>query len=134
MDQQKLKSLDTFARYGASKAANILFAAELSRRYASITSVSVHPGMILTDLYGPLSERSTPIKLGFQSLRFLGSTVAQGARNQLWAAFGARREVQHGAYYVPIGNHKQWNSYAVDEFMGKCLWDWTESELVQSGF
>ncbi|KOC07206.1 hypothetical protein AFLA70_358g001301 [Aspergillus flavus AF70] len=135
MDQQKLKSLDTFARYGASKAANILFAAELARRYPSITSVSVHPGMILTDLYGPLSERSTAVKLGFQTLRFLGSTVAEGVRNQLWAAFGAKKEeIQQGAYYVPVGNHKQGNRYAVDELMGKRLWNWTESELVRSGF
>jgi NAD(P)-dependent dehydrogenase (short-subunit alcohol dehydrogenase family) len=36
--------------YGQSKLANILYAAELARRLPQITSVSVHPGVMMTGL------------------------------------------------------------------------------------
>ena len=42
----------TWTRYGQSKLANILFTKELAKRYPSITSVSVHPGVIKTDVSG----------------------------------------------------------------------------------
>lgn len=130
LNQDKLKKVDTTARYGASKAANILFAAELARRHPSITSVSVHPGVILTDLYDSINQRSPIISLGSKSLSFFGSSVSQGAYNELWAAAGAKKEdLVNGAYYVPVGNHKPHNKYVRSEKMGKELWDWTETEL-----
>ena len=46
----KLSEYSPLERYAASKAANILFAAELARRHPTLTSVSVHPGIIFTDL------------------------------------------------------------------------------------
>ncbi|CAI7643057.1 hypothetical protein N7533_011352 [Penicillium manginii] len=130
LNQEKLKKVDTSARYGASKAANILFAAELSRRHPSITSVSVHPGIILTDLYGSISQRSSIVALGSKTLNFFGSSIAEGAYNELWAAAGAKKEeLVNGAYYVPVGIHKPHNKYVRSEKMGKELWDWTEAEL-----
>src|SRR5256885_279465 len=44
---------NTFTRYGQSKLANILFTNELARRYPAITSVSIHPGGIMTGLSTP---------------------------------------------------------------------------------
>ncbi|KAJ5096404.1 hypothetical protein NUU61_005760 [Penicillium alfredii] len=130
LNQDRLKNVNTNARYGASKAANILFAAELARRYPSLTSVSVHPGIILTDLYGAISESSLIAGLGTQTLSFFGSSVPVGARNQLWAAAGAKKEdLVNGAYYVPVGNLKSHNCYATSKDMGARLWDWTETEL-----
>ncbi|KAJ5112131.1 hypothetical protein N7532_000176 [Penicillium argentinense] len=130
LNQKKLKKVDTSARYGASKAANILFAAELSRRHPSITSVSVHPGIILTDLYGSISERSSLVALGSKTLSFFGSSVAEGAYNELWAAAGAKKmDLENGAYYVPVGIRKEHNKYVRSEKMGKALWEWTEAEL-----
>jgi NAD(P)-dependent dehydrogenase (short-subunit alcohol dehydrogenase family) len=135
LDQEKLKNVNTNARYGASKAANILFAAELSRRYPSITSVSVHPGIILTDLYDPISQRSSAIALGSKTMRIFGSSIPQGACNQLWAAAGAKKQdLVNGGYYVPIGNLKHHNKYAQSEEMGRRLWEWSEAEAQRWGF
>lgn len=135
LDQEKLKKVNTNARYGASKAANILFAAELSRRYPSITSVSVHPGIILTDLYDSIGQRSSAIALGSKSLRLFGSSISQGACNQLWAAAGAKKEdLVNGAYYVPVGNLKHHNKYSQSKEMGKRLWEWSEAEAQKWGF
>ncbi|MCJ1298737.1 hypothetical protein MMC08_001527 [Hypocenomyce scalaris] len=43
-----------WVRYGQRKLANILYAAELARRYPNITAVSIHPGVVATDLVGNL--------------------------------------------------------------------------------
>ncbi|KAE8372467.1 hypothetical protein BDV26DRAFT_274083 [Aspergillus bertholletiae] len=130
LDQDRLKKVNTNIRYGASKAANILFAAELARRYPSITSVSVHPGIIFTDLYSPVNERSTVAALGSKVLRHFGTAVPQGAYNALWAAAGAKKQdLVNGSYYIPVGHLKPYNQYARSEDMGRRLWDWTESEL-----
>lgn len=133
LDQKKLKHVNTNTRYGASKAANILFAAELSRRYPSITSVSVHPGVIMTDLYGSMNERSSVAALGHKVMGCVGTSVSQGACNQLWAATGAKKEeLKNGAYYVPVGNLKSQNKFSSDEDMGRRLWEWTEAELQKA--
>ncbi|KAJ5746125.1 hypothetical protein N7520_011307 [Penicillium odoratum] len=130
IDQEKLKQVNTNARYGASKAANILFAAELSRRYPSITSVSVHPGVILTDLYQSVGSRTPFFSVGSKVLQLVGSTVQQGAYNSLWAAAGAKKEdLVNGSYYVPVGNLKRDNKFATSIDMGRQLWEWTEAEL-----
>lgn len=132
MNQERLKKINTNARYGASKAANILFAAELSRRYPSIKSVSVHPGIILTDLYHSINQRSSFIALGSKTLRFFGSSVSEGAYNELWAAAGAKKEdLVNGGYYIPVGHLKPCNKYTQSEEMGKHLWEWTEAELAK---
>ncbi|KAL2843062.1 hypothetical protein BJX68DRAFT_244282 [Aspergillus pseudodeflectus] len=130
LDQERLKRCNTHARYGASKVANILFAAELARRYPSITSVSVHPGLIATDLYGPIGRRNPVAALGSRVLGAVGTQVDAGARNQLWAAAGAKKdELVNGAYYVPVGICKGFNRYVRSEEMGRELWEWSEREV-----
>ncbi|KAL4912957.1 hypothetical protein BDW62DRAFT_193457 [Aspergillus aurantiobrunneus] len=130
IDQPRLKKCNTHARYGASKVANILFAAELARRYPSLTAVSVHPGIILTDLYAPIGKQIPIAELGFKLLGRVGTQVEQGAWNQLWAAVGAKKEeLINGAYYVPVGNGKARNRYVGNEVMGRKLWEWSEAEV-----
>ncbi|KAL4779859.1 hypothetical protein BJX76DRAFT_67162 [Aspergillus varians] len=134
LDQSKLKKCNTHARYGASKAANILFAAELARRYPSLTAVSVHPGIILTDLYGAVRDGNPIAGLGLKVLGLVGTQVEQGALNQLWAAVGAKKgELVNGTYYVPVGNGKVHNRYVESKDMGRRLWEWSEAELRRGG-
>jgi NAD(P)-dependent dehydrogenase (short-subunit alcohol dehydrogenase family) len=128
---EKLTATGPWARYGASKAANILFAAELARRYPAFKSVSVHPGLIKTDLYLPSQDVNYLLKYGlalFGPLVFRG--VPEGAHNQLWAAAGAKREeLVDGAYYTPVGKSHAGNKFATNQASGKKLWEWTETEL-----
>ena len=46
--------LGRWVRYGQSKLANIVYAAEIARRYPTITCLSVHPGVVATDLVSNL--------------------------------------------------------------------------------
>lgn len=133
LDQDKLSDADPNIRYGASKASNILFAAELARRHPSLTSVSVHPGIIITDLYNAVNKRHFLGVIYTKVWKALGTSVPAGALNELWAAVGTKKNFVNGAYYVPVGHNKPHNVYAQDEGMGKALWDWTEAELKRVG-
>ncbi|KAL4792429.1 hypothetical protein BDV19DRAFT_380806 [Aspergillus venezuelensis] len=89
-------------RYGASKAANVLFAAELARRYPEILSVSVHPGAVSSDLYQTSKVAGFPYDVGVAVMKKFFRSVRTGAMNQIWAASVKRSELVNGGYYVPI--------------------------------
>ncbi|KAK3177580.1 hypothetical protein K4F52_009631 [Lecanicillium sp. MT-2017a] len=134
LDQEKLSKADPYIRYGASKASNILFAAELARRYPSLTSVSVHPGIIITGLYESVTHHFYFGNAISKVLSSLMTQIPAGAFNQLWASVGVEKsELENGAYYVPVGHHKPYNQYSTDKWMARTLWDWTEAELRRFG-
>ncbi|EON66411.1 hypothetical protein W97_05508 [Coniosporium apollinis CBS 100218] len=134
-DQASLEGWSTWRRYGQSKLANILFTRELARRYPQITSVAVHPGVILTELYKPNEETNTLVRWGVGLLgSFVMGTVQEGAKNQLWAAVAGKEEVRNGAYYVPVGKLSKGSEYAGDEKLAEELWRWSEAEVGKHGF
>jgi NAD(P)-dependent dehydrogenase (short-subunit alcohol dehydrogenase family) len=131
INQGKAHSL---TRYAQSKLANILETRELARLYPSITSVSVHPGVVLTQLYNAGYGSTPMIRYGltlFGGGLFVQS-VEQGALNQLWAATSG--EVENGAYYNPIGSKSRGSSYAQDGELARKLWVWTEADLAKHGY
>jgi NAD(P)-dependent dehydrogenase (short-subunit alcohol dehydrogenase family) len=135
VSNEKLAATGNWTRYGASKAANIMFAAEFARRNPGITSVSVHPGLIKTDLHTQ-STTDNFIVRNLQTL--LGPLVLQdvqsGALNSLWAAAGAKKtDLRNGGYYTPVGKVGS-NKWANDMGVAKKLWDWTESEIKRAGY
>lgn len=145
MSTSDLPSLGPWTRYGASKAANILFAAEFARRYSpAITAVSLHPGLIRTQLYDP--SGSTSNFFVRSAIGLLGPLVfvdvRRGALNQLWASTasiageGAKKgeEIQSGGYYTPVGRLQKGNKWAEDVAGGKTFWEWTEKELAKAGY
>ncbi|KAF4212153.1 hypothetical protein CNMCM6805_002126 [Aspergillus fumigatiaffinis] len=126
-----LLAASTWTRYAASKAANILFASELARRYPKILSVSVHPGTVTSNLYEQAKASSPVSKCGVAALSLFFRSVRSGALNQLWAAGVKRELLTNGAYYIPIGNHAKNNKYATDADMAKRLWEWTEAQISE---
>ncbi|KIV85430.1 hypothetical protein PV11_01126 [Exophiala sideris] len=131
----KLIAQKPWTCYGASKAANIMFAAELARRYPQFTSASLHPGLIKTDLYTPNLEVNSIVRYG--SLLMGGlmfQTIEAGALNQLWLAAGARKdEIKNGQFYTPVAKVHS-NKWATNAKDGKRLWEWTEQELKNAGY
>ena len=123
----------TFARYGQSKAANILFASELARRYPSITSVSCHPGVIDTELSNAYKSGNGLKGRAFGAvLVLLGKSISKGTKNQLWCATG--KGVVSGRLYFPVGVVHTGRGFPDDKALGKKLWDWTEEELAKKGY
>lgn len=124
----------TWARYGQSKLANVLFTKELAKRYPAITSVAVHPGVIKTDLYASSSSSNPLLRYGiaaFGGLFMMG--LEDGTKNQLWAATAPKGEVENGAYYTPVGVKNAGSAFARDEKLAERLWEWTEEEFQKNG-
>ena len=125
--------LGPWQRYGQSKLANILFAAELARRYPQITSVVIHPGVVKTPMVTEMR--------GF--VRWFNNTACwlagiemmephQGARNQLWCAAGARKEeLRNGGFYRPVGvdSTGDLKGEGANVELAVKLWEWTDRVL-----
>ncbi|KAF2210909.1 hypothetical protein CERZMDRAFT_69134 [Cercospora zeae-maydis SCOH1-5] len=129
-DQNRLESYMTHRRYGQSKLANILHARELQRRYPQITSLALHPGVIITDLYASQMETNVLLRIALPLLKPFTLDVPGGAKNQLWAATADKEEVASSYYWNPIGSKSGGSFwYAANPVLAKELWDWTENEL-----
>jgi NAD(P)-dependent dehydrogenase (short-subunit alcohol dehydrogenase family) len=137
-DTEKLLTYSAFTRYGQSKLSNILFSKALAKRYPQITSVSLHPGVILTDLYNPQNQSSVFFKYTIALVAPLAfGGLKQGSFNQLWAATVEKGKLENGAYYKPVGSKaggSYMTGYARDEALADKLWDWTEAELAKHGY
>ncbi|RMZ74358.1 Short-chain dehydrogenase reductase SDR [Pyrenophora seminiperda CCB06] len=127
--------------YGSSKLANLLFARSLAEQYPQITSVSLHPGIIITDLFKHV-QSNVFMKLGFWIYGLIGlflpghykSPERGGALNTTWCATTAKAELENGAYYMPVGKKSGGSRWARDEGLKKKLWEWTEEELLKYGY
>jgi NAD(P)-dependent dehydrogenase (short-subunit alcohol dehydrogenase family) len=130
---EDLKSLQDFkvagawVRYGQSKIANILYAAELARRHPEITAVSVHPGVVRTGLVSDLSflNRALVYVTNVGCMK----TLQQGTYNQLWAATVAKERIVNGEFYEPVGVRGRHDKTSKNEKLAEELWEWTEKEL-----
>jgi len=131
----KLKtSMDSFttstmSRYAQSKLANVLFAKELARRYPSLTSVALHPGVVKTNLWESTINWWGVGRLVTIIRDTLYTSVEDGAKGQLWA--GTAEGVKSGQYYTPVGVTGQDTRVACNMELAKKLWDWTDKELEQ---
>jgi NAD(P)-dependent dehydrogenase (short-subunit alcohol dehydrogenase family) len=114
--------------YGASKLANVLFAAELARRLAGkgVTSNSLHPGVIASNF-----GQSGPawVRFGVSLLKPLLTTPEKGAATSLHLATSAEVEGITGKYWK---NKKvvRASRTAQDEALARRLWEVSE-QLAQ---
>ncbi|KAK4068183.1 hypothetical protein Trihar35433_6743 [Trichoderma harzianum] len=120
-----------------SKFANLVYASELGRRFPKIMAVSVHPGVVKTDLVNTLSfADSAFLRVSNFILGTSILTPEEGVLNQLWTAAGANRnELVNGAYYRPVGvlsnGDVSKDKMAMNEEVAHKLWTWT-SEILDS--
>lgn len=126
--KSKMEGVSTFVRYGASKVANIHHTIILASKYPDIKSISVHPGVVNTNLSGGIME-SFP--LVSYILPFVASlifkSVSDGAKNQLWAATSDK--AVSGEFYFPVGATASRSPLSKDKKEAEKLWEWTEKEL-----
>ncbi|KAL0932794.1 retinol dehydrogenase [Colletotrichum truncatum] len=131
LDKLKTKMPETASRfrYGISKVANIHYAAALAERNPEIKVVSVHPGVVDTNLAESIINNSNFL-IGM--VVYLGTKVVavspqKGALNQLWASFSP--DVKSGAFYHPVGVSGKGTRLSEDKNKREQLWKWTEDEL-----
>jgi NAD(P)-dependent dehydrogenase (short-subunit alcohol dehydrogenase family) len=139
-DQPGLENINTWRRYGSSKLANILYTRSLATHYPQLTCVSLHPGVILTDLFNNL--RSNPfMKVGIWLYGLIGmflpghyTSAVGGALNSTWCATVRKEELENGAFYKPGGVKNGGSKWAKDEALEGRLWEYTEGELTRQGY
>jgi protochlorophyllide reductase len=105
-DVAGLRVGNTWRHYGASKLANLLFTAELSRRLLangeSTIAVAAHPGRTRSNLFGTgaaLGARRVRTKAARTLGKLLGQATASGALPSVYGA--TAREVSAGQYIGP---------------------------------
>lgn len=139
-DQKALEQQKTWRRYGQAKLANILFTRELAARYPQITSVAIHPGVILTDLYASLKANWFIGVLVFIYARMMPflpghfKDTKGGALTQTWAATTPKEDLKSGEFYRPVGIRSAGSGYAQDLGLAKKLWEWTDEEFEKHGY
>jgi NAD(P)-dependent dehydrogenase (short-subunit alcohol dehydrogenase family) len=132
-DQLKtpMSDVSAYPLYGQSMLAKALFAAEMARRYPQITTTSLHPGLVKTNVW--TGEKQGPqwlLHLVIQPfVAIAGVTAKEGVKGQLWCSFAQKSKVKNGAYYDPVGLLGRESKLARDNALAKKLWEWTEKEL-----
>ena len=117
-----------FAPYTQSKLANVIFAAELARREAAagsnVTSFSLHPGAVRTDIFRHLPVGVLRAAETFVAplLWFFTKSPLEGAQTQLYLATAPLAELVSGAYYEDCAVSSNVNPLARDTALALALW------------
>jgi NAD(P)-dependent dehydrogenase (short-subunit alcohol dehydrogenase family) len=132
------RDYDPNLAYAQSKTANIWFASELQRRFGDrLLSLSVHPGVIQTDLTRHLPDAVVDgIKGHFEKIGIKQKSVPQGAATSVWASTAPELADHGGAYLLdcqvasPIPDEKSrfgHAPWAYDRASAEVLWTKTEA-------
>lgn len=123
-------SIAKWRRYGQSKLAQLLYTDELAKHHPEITFVSIHPGIIMTDLFHNVDFMTKlPVLLMFY---FKKTPVDQGHWNQCWAAICTKYQLTNGQFYEPTGKvGKRVTSQSRDEKLARELWSWTQRAIEE---
>ena len=97
---QNITILGRWLRYGQSKLANVVYAAELAKRYPDIATLAIHPGIIWTDMVKGLGLFDRL----FIWMATLGQLISshEGAYNSVWAATAETKTIKSGSFYEPV--------------------------------
>jgi NAD(P)-dependent dehydrogenase (short-subunit alcohol dehydrogenase family) len=123
------KGYKPFTAYGQTKLANALFSLELAKRYqgTSVTSNSVHPGMVATNLgryiTGKPRDPNEPLREGFK-------TPEQGAATQVYVSIHPNLDGVSGYYFEDCNPVEPEGPHMGDYELSARLWDVSE-ELVK---
>ncbi|KAH9894194.1 NAD-P-binding protein [Cubamyces lactineus] len=128
------QELDGVRLYGRTKVGLIVFASELVRRKLSdsskpILAISVHPGMVDTEVQKAWGESYGVVGQVIDKLSRLGGKSAEeGAEASLWAATSTDinesnwKEYQGKYYTEPYGKTDQETDYAKDQTVANNFW------------
>ena len=118
------------------KLANVVYAAELARRYPKILSISVRPTIVMTGLVSNLNLANRIfIRVAAWFTRFpIINGTEKGCYSQLWTVYGAKRDdMVNVGLYSPIGylRYHELDEAAKSETLARELWEWTEDVFAK---
>ncbi|KAB2571022.1 putative oxidoreductase [Lasiodiplodia theobromae] len=116
----------TTARYALSKLADIHYTTAMAEKHKDVKFISVHPGMVATNLHH--DSTGTFLKPLLNTAVVLFATpVEKGVYSQLWAA--ASPDARSGEFYRPVGVAGKGSKLSQNRVLGEELWDWIQGEL-----
>lgn len=120
--RRRTRSITGMREYGVSKLANVLHSAELGRRLAGtgITSYSLHPGVIASDIWRRMPFPARQIARSFMA------TTEDGAKTTLYCATAPELAAETGQYYDSCAARKP-SRYARDPELAAELWRRSEA-------
>ncbi|KAK2688523.1 hypothetical protein QWA68_012707 [Fusarium oxysporum] len=132
-----LPKFSTWTRYGQSKLAAVHYAQALANHNPDLKVVSIHPGVIATNLSGPVVKDYNFLMAALfkVAMKFVTVSIEEGTLNHLWTATSP--DVKSGAFYFPVGVQGKGSSLSKNSKLRDQLWEWTEKELephVTAGF
>jgi NAD(P)-dependent dehydrogenase (short-subunit alcohol dehydrogenase family) len=117
--------------YGQSKQADLIFARELAKKTkgTNVTSVSVHPGVIATNLW----RSTSPIMTAIVSAFVMDKDIPQGASTTIYAAVAPemQKDENRGVYLSDCAVAQPTCECArdVDGKIGAAMWDVVEADI-----
>lgn len=119
--KEPTRTVTGLPEYSVSKLANVLFTAELRRRYPSIPSISLHPGRIKSDAWRAIPQ---PARSAVQWLLRM-KPVSVGASAVAHALEMAQREGNRAPLYLHERAARPPNPAATDAVLAQQLWDYS---------
>ncbi|KAK4496964.1 hypothetical protein PRZ48_011413 [Zasmidium cellare] len=116
----------TTQRYTISKIADIHYTSALARREKQVKCISVHPGMVATNLHHASTGMFLKPFLNV-AVKLFATPLEKGAHSQIWAAVSP--EAKSGEYYGPVGKAGDGSKASQDEKLSEELWEWVQKEL-----
>lgn len=117
-----------FAAYGQSKLANILFTKELARRYPSICSHSLHPGVVGTDIANKNGNTKWWTTL-WKIFSPMMPSATKGARTSVHLATSAEVLQINGKYFEKQ-KEKEPSALAKNAALAQQLWEVSEEIIA----
>ncbi|KAF3153696.1 hypothetical protein EYR41_012046 [Orbilia oligospora] len=115
----------TTARYSTSKIANIHYTLALAERSKDVKYITVHPGMVATNLHH--ASAGFFLKAFLNAAIYFATPVDKGALSQIWAATSP--EAKNGGCYAPTGVIWKCSKASQNHDLQEQLWNWTQKEL-----
>ncbi|KAH6989029.1 hypothetical protein BKA56DRAFT_727598 [Ilyonectria sp. MPI-CAGE-AT-0026] len=121
-----MSNRNTTARYALSKLANVHYTTAMAERHQDVKFISVHPGMVATNLHhastGMFLKPFLNVAVGL-----FATPVEQGALSQIWAAVSP--DAKAGEFYGPIGLAGKGSKASKDREPQEKLFKWIQDEL-----
>ncbi|KAI1016790.1 hypothetical protein LB504_007047 [Fusarium proliferatum] len=124
-----LPKYSTWTRYGQSKLASVHYAQALANHNTDLKVMSIHPGVIATNLSGPVVKDYNFLMAALfkVAMKFVTVSIEEGTLNHLWTATSP--DVKSGVFYFPVGVQGKGSSLSKDGKLRDQLWEWTKKEL-----
>ncbi|KIJ18178.1 hypothetical protein PAXINDRAFT_9260 [Paxillus involutus ATCC 200175] len=126
-DGPKRRAINPYRLYGQSKTGNIVFSAELHRRYRDqgIISISLNPGGIKTEL----QRHRSALAQRLNSMILLWD-ISYGPLTQLYAGTSPEAATMSGQYLIPWARIGAPRANTQNPQLGKELWTWLEDQVA----